>query len=301
MRDGKQNVIQGMLGGKGIRLSLDSNILLRANDFFPSNRTLRTLDASDLLAHFSIAPAENGYSPHTLDKIFSMGRMALYRAKKGYVQRMFVSEGVEQPLWELEINQEFSRFDYFLHVDTIKKNGAVDPWRLATAPFLLQHSIMNHCGLVIHAAGGSVQGKGMVFSAPSGTGKSTLSRLLLADSHNRLFSEERLIIRSVDKSWYIWGTPWHGESDLARNESVVLSTLVFLRQSQKTKLIELSPETGLRRLLQTVSIPWYSEEWANKGLALCELLLRKIPVFELAFRPDQSAAQAVEQLARSLA
>jgi hypothetical protein len=168
---------------------------------------------------------------------------------------------------------------------------------LASSLFLLQHSLINHHGLIIHAAGGSVFGKGMVFSAPSGTGKSTLSNLLLQSPENLLFSEERLIVRSVENRWKVWGTPWHGEGHIARNEFAPLSALVFLRQSAKTEITRLSPADGLHRLLQTVSIPWYSKQWTEKGLALCERLIGDIPMFELTFRPDRSAVQAVERLA----
>ena len=249
--------------------------------------------------YVSIISCSRGYS--VLDKIFSLQRTDLNTTAEGYLQQFYLADDKKDLLWTVAINHAFSRFEYSLYPHNGKKKLAVtDPYGPILSLFLLQHSFIHHQGLIIHAAGGSIKGKGIAFTAPSGTGKSTLSQLLVQSPHNRLFSEERLIVRLVDKQWHVWGTPWHGEGNIARNESVPLSALVFLKQSQITKITPLSSSDGLHRLIQTASIPWYSVEWTDKGLVLCESLIKEIPMFELAFRPDQSAIEVVEHLAAVL-
>ncbi len=297
------------LGGINIRCSSeycpaqkDSDVTW-AKDFisFACREKKTEQQPEDLQVHIA-SFCERKPAVNQLEKILSQQRASFYKTEKGYLQVLHLTPSEEDFLWTLEIDPQFERFDYALFLDNIvKTQKPFLPSKLALSLFLLQHSFINQQGLIIHAAGGSVHGKGLIFPAPSGGGKSTLSQLLLANSQNRLFSEERLIVRSVNDIWQVWGTPWHGEGRIARNDSVPLSALIFLRQAQKTKITELSPTTGLHSLLQTVSIPWYSGEWVDKGLALCELLLQEIPAFELAFRPDQGAVQAVENLALSLA
>ncbi len=243
------------------------------------------------------------FSSAVREKIFSQDLVSLYKIESGYLQLFYLGEDKQKLLWELEINHRFSSFNYSIRLDNILNEDTpplLDPWKIASSLFLLQHSFIHQQGLIIHAAGGVIRGKGIAFSAPSGVGKSTLSRLLLHSPHNRLFSEERLIVRLVDGAWKVWGSPWHGESRIAENESASLSAFFFLRQARETEIIRLDPSVALRRLLQTASIPWYSEDWTNKGLAVCERLIQDIPIFELAFRPDQSAVQAIETLASEL-
>jgi hypothetical protein len=230
-------------------------------------------------------------------KIYSQRRINLYAAAEGCFQLLCLNDDERELLWSLSINPEFSRFEYSLSPNALE---TIDFYHLAFNRFLLQHTFINHNGLIIHAAGGAIQGKGMVFPAVSGTGKSTLSHLLLPFSENQLFSEERIIMRRLDDGWHLWGTPWKGTGSIARNESAPLSAVVFLRQAKETKISKLPSSAALRRLLEVVSIPWYSKEWTDKGLALCESLLREIPAFELAFRPDQTAVQTVAELASSL-
>ncbi|CAK8717287.1 hypothetical protein GCAAIG_06715 [Candidatus Electronema halotolerans] len=231
------------------------------------------------------------------NKIYSQHQINLYAAANGGLELQYLKDGKADILWHLAVDSEFSIFEFFLSPHDEKKN---DCYRLAFNRFFLQHTFINHHGLIIHAAGGSIHGKGMVFPAVSGTGKSTLSHLLLPFPENQLYSEERIIMRRMNDGWQLWGTPWKGTGVIARNESAPLSALVFLSQASQTKISELAPSAALRRLLETVSIPWYSQEWTDKGLAVCESLLLDIPAFELAFRPDQTAVQAVADLAALL-
>lgn len=236
-------------------------------------------------------------SPQPINKIFSQKLSDLYTTSTGYVQFFYLTAAKKELAWVLEIDRTFSQFDYFICADKVK---VLDFFDLSVRLFLLQHSLIERQGLIVHAAGGSIQGKGIIFAAPSGTGKSTLSSLLQHGTQTRLFSEERLIIRSIKDQWHVWGTPWHGEGNIAQNESAPLSALIFLKQSQQTKITQLSRSDGLYRLIQTASIPWYSKKWTDKGLARCEALVQEIPMFELAFRPDQTAVQAVERFAADL-
>jgi hypothetical protein len=240
---------------------------------------------------------ENYLSFTAEKKIFSERVCSLYRDTKGFFQLLNYSKNKQHLQWKICIDPEFSIFEYQISPEAAKNT---DFHNLIFNRFLLQHTFINHNGLIIHAAGGSIHGKGMIFPAVSGTGKSTLSHLLLPFSENQLYSEERIIMRKMNDGWHLWGTPWKGTGVIARNESAPLSALVFLSQAPQTTISELPPSSALRRLLETVSIPWYSQEWTDKGLAICESLLRDIPAFELAFRPDQTAVQAVADLAASL-
>lgn len=217
----------------------------------------------------------------------------------GFMLVRFRNKQPQTPFLAVNTDNEFSRFHYCFYSDS-DEPLIVNPYNSAADAFLLQYSFINHHGLIIHAGGGSVHGKGIVFAGTSGAGKSTLSELLDSSPNNRLYSDERLVVRSVDEQWNVWGTPWQGTGSIARNETSPLSALVFLRQAEETKITDLSPSAGLHRLLQVVSIPWYSAEWTNKGLAVCESLIQDIPMFELAFRPDQSAVQLVEHFAAEL-
>lgn len=259
-------------------------------------RKIKSLPNVDIQFSFSLLkgkPPKKGGNR----EIYYQDQTKLFVDREGFLQLLYRYKNKRDFLWQLNIDPDFSDFKYLLSPYAAQ---TIDLYYLVFNRFLLQHTFINHHGLIIHAAGGSIHGKGMVFPAVSGTGKSTLSHLLLPFPENQLYSEERIIMRKMDDGWHLWGTPWKGTGSIARNESAPLSALVFLSQAPQTKISALAPAAALRRLLETVSIPWYSQEWIDKGLVVCESLLRDIPAFELAFRPDHTAVQAVEQLAASL-
>ncbi|MCI5224041.1 MAG: hypothetical protein D3924_15565 [Candidatus Electrothrix sp. AR4] len=254
---------------------------------------------SDL--QISMEYASDACLPVPQDIIFSAQYFKIQKVVHGFQVFRYGTDQPEMPYLMIQADSKFSKFQYYFypyHLSSDKTLATLACMSAADA-LLLQHCFINHQGLIIHAGGGSIQGRGIVFTGPSGAGKSTLS-LLLQSSENRFFSDERLVIRSLDDAWNLWGTPWQGTGNIACNESVPLSAVVFLRQAKETKITHLTPSVGLRRLLQVVSIPWYSEEWTNKGLTICESLIQEVPMVELAFRPDQTAVQAVEEFAAGL-
>jgi len=291
------------LGGISVSVATELQEILERTDAreekFFSGSEASSVAYGDV--HVCLSPFRQGAAREPIKKILSQELSEYYTTTRGYLQFFYLTAAKKDLAWRLAIDPEFSRFDYFVFLHNLGKvQEVINPCKLATRLFLLQHSFINHHGLILHAAGGRIQGKGIAFAAPSGTGKSTLTRLLMQFPAHRFFSEDRLIVRSVNDQWQVWGTPWYGEGDIARNESTSLAALIFLRQSKKTAFSQLPPAEGLRRLLQVVSVPWYSKEWTKKGLALCEVLVQQIPMFELAFRPDQTAVQAVERFAAEL-
>ncbi len=265
--------------------------------FFRSVVNEKKMGVETIYVQFSLLRKSDIWPIEINEEKFLDKRIILCKTETQSLTLRFLAENGKDTLWCLVVDHDFFCFEYSLSPEAIE---TIDLFQLAFNRFLLQHTFINHHGLIIHAAGGSINGKGMVFPAVSGTGKSTLSHLLLPYPENQLFSEERIIMRRLDDGWHLWGTPWKGTGSIARNESAPLSALVFLSQAPETKITPLSTSAALRRLLETVSIPWYSHEWTDKGLAVCESLLRDIPAFELAFRPDETAVQAVADFAASL-
>lgn len=296
----RDNAFECILGGITLRNTSkivgDQKMNAADSFFYPKEKKECLISNQKILVDYSLLP--EGKYPERKGKVCSPQCPNFYERASGDFE-LFDKPGItDNPLWSVVVDPEFSRFSYRFCPEVFRK---INFPRFAVNIFLLQHSFLNHNGLIIHATGGSVQGKGIVFAAPSGTGKSTLTRLLLLDLHNRIFSEDRLIARSVgERCWNLWGTPWVGENEVTCNECIPLAALVFLTQAPKTSVTTLTPSVGLHRLLQVASIPWYSEKWIKKGLAVCERLVQGIPVFELAFRPDQSAVQAVKRLADEL-
>lgn len=148
-------------------------------------------------------------------------------------------------------------------------------------------------GLYLHASAVELDGKAYLFSANSGTGKSTHTRLwqqAFGDAA-QVFNDDKPALRCIDGIWYAYGTPWCGKDGININKKVPLAGICFLKQAPENKMRELSKVEVLQKILpQTM----YRNKTAKQmDLLLCSLenLLGKIPVFELECKPDLDAAQ----------
>ena len=83
--------------------------------------------------------------------------------------------------------------------------------------------------LEMHASVIAHEGRGYLFLAKSGTGKSTQSRMWLRCIEGaKLLNDDNPAIRIADGRPLVFGTPWSGKTPCWRNLSVPVKALVRL-------------------------------------------------------------------------
>ena len=163
-----------------------------------------------------------------------------------------------------------------------------------------QVMFMNHFalrgGVICHAAAAVVGGRALVFAGVSGAGKSTLSRQFVqAGRGDTLLSDDRVVLRRTSagegkpETITAWGTPWHGDADIAQNTSAPLAAVLFLVQSDVDEVVPIAPGKAMRRLMPVVSCPWYDPERLPPVLDTCARVVETVPCYELRFTRDGDA------------
>jgi hypothetical protein len=152
---------------------------------------------------------------------------------------------------------------------------------------LTMFALASRRGLVVHAAGFGLEGRGYLLAGVSGAGKTTISRLLLAACWSPL-SDDRVAVREREGRFLVHGTPWPGEALLAVNGAFPLEGILFLRHGPDHALLPLEPGDALRRLYRVASLPWFDPSALGPSLSVGEDLVRRIQAWELTFRPDAS-------------
>jgi hypothetical protein len=140
-------------------------------------------------------------------------------------------------------------------------------------------------GLLLHASALIASGKrGFVFAGRSGSGKTTIARML---ARNRILNDEICAV-NIDKTGAVRvsGTPFWGEmrTGPACQEAYRLSTLYFLKKAPVTAREIVERREVVRRLLACIC--HFSKGAGHTGVVL-DLALRfaqRVNVFELCFR-----------------
>lgn len=99
-------------------------------------------------------------------------------------------------------------------------------------------SIIKHGGMLVHSSGIITDGKAYLFSADSGVGKSTHTRLWLREFGDRvhIFNDDKPVIRIYGKDVTAYGTPFDGGSGIALNESAPLKAIVFIERGERNSV-----------------------------------------------------------------
>ncbi len=158
--------------------------------------------------------------------------------------------------------------------------------------FMLNLLSQGH-GAILHSLGLVHAGRGLIFAGPGGAGKTTTGRLWGALPDVIGLSDDRVIVRRRADGFYAFGTPWPGEGHLSSAASAPLKGLFLLRQAPYNRLTPLSPLQAISRLMRAALMPLWDAAAMQFTLALFEDLARTVPVYELAFTPDQGAVDCV--------
>lgn len=167
-------------------------------------------------------------------------------------------------------------------------NGGVpsSPLHYPLDQVLLMYFLSMRRGVIVHSAGFVLDERGCIFAGRSGAGKSTISRKLLNRTGCSGLSDDRIIVRKMEDSFKIFGTPWPGDADIAANRSASLSQIFFLAKSEENRIERITEAEAFRRFMPVLSVPWYDEEAVGRIFSFVEELISKIPSYLLYFTPD---------------
>ena len=157
-----------------------------------------------------------------------------------------------------------------------------------------EHLITQAEGFLLHSSYVQWQGKGILFTAPSGTGKSTQAALWERHRGAEVLNGDRAAVRAVEHDVFAYGVPFSGSSQICKNRMLPLAAIVYLKQSAATSIRRLRGAEAFRRVWEGCSINTWDKEDVAKASDTLQRVLLSVPVFELACTPDESAVEALE-------
>lgn len=153
----------------------------------------------------------------------------------------------------------------------------------------LEMFLLHFGGLILHSSVVSWNGKGILFSAPSGTGKSTQAALWEEYLGSSTLNGDRAGIRCADGIWTAYGLPFAGTSGIYKNEDVPVTAIVLLKQGPDNIISRVSPMEAFRRLLPECSARRWDRGFMDQLIGILSALIQAVPIYQLECRPDKEA------------
>lgn len=146
-------------------------------------------------------------------------------------------------------------------------------------------------GIMLHSSAVVVDGKAYLFSANSGTGKSTHTRLWLEIFGDRAYilNDDKPALRLENGEWYAYGTPWSGKYDISVNARVPLAGIAILERGDENEIAQCDPIEVLDTLVNQI-LHSNKPDRIAKILENLDMLLSAVPVYRLKCNMNPEAA-----------
>ena len=172
------------------------------------------------------------------------------------------------------------------------------PCTLLRADKLLQYIplrdlMLEHGMLLLHASRVEVNERAVVFTAPSGGGKTTQARLWEKHMQARIVSNDRSVIRRTASGILTSGYPADGSRPVCDPEQIPVRAIVILAQGDENRVTRPDPAQALKHLMgQTAADSWNGAQQAELMFLWADILER-CPVYLLSCRPDEDAVRCL--------
>lgn len=151
--------------------------------------------------------------------------------------------------------------------------------------------LLYYDGLMLHSSAVVVDDVAYLFTADSGTGKSTHTSLWLKQFGARAYilNDDKPALRCEEGVWYAYGTPWSGKNDISEDRRVPLGGIALLKRGETNVIKPAKGIDAIHKMFKQVNHP-KGKEYREKLLELLDRLLTDVPVWDLQCNMEPEAA-----------
>ena len=160
---------------------------------------------------------------------------------------------------------------------------------------LLTNLLLTKSVLHLHSSFVLYKGRALVFTGPSGIGKTTQAELWRDFQGAEIINGDACLLRELEDGWHAFGTPVHGSSPYCENKDAPLAALVALEQGPENRLVRLDSFAALTTCLPEFYRPQMDPATQDIFWGAVDSLFRKTPVYRLVCRPDRDATELVKR------
>lgn len=188
----------------------------------------------------------------------------------------------------MQTNADFSECSVSLYGKTwVQRNYGLNN------ALMMAYAFASACSatMLMHASVIRQGGKGYLMTAPSGTGKSTHTRLWYDNIPGcDLMNDDNPVVRIVDGQAVVYGSPWSGKTRCYRNIQAPVGGIVRIQQRPENTIRRLSPVEAFCNLLPAMSNMKWDKRVYNGICDGISQLIQLVGVHELGCLPNAEAA-----------
>lgn len=146
--------------------------------------------------------------------------------------------------------------------------------------------------LLFHGSVVSIDGVAYLFTATSGTGKSTHTRLWREVFGERavMVNDDKPFLKITEKGILACGSPWNGKHGIGNNIAVPLKAICILERGEQNQIEQISAVNAVFMLLQQSNRPM-DKTYMPQYMKMIEQLTNHVLFYRMACTMDPEAAK----------
>jgi hypothetical protein len=202
------------------------------------------------------------------------------QATHPYIYLHFNQQGIQKLAATLELTNK--QIDVRIQVQNKTEHLLLDPFFHPFGAILLQYLVQYHQGLLLHASGVADRTNGFVFTAVSGTGKSTMAKLW-NQCGSQVINDDRLALLPLGNEVIMTNTPMPYYQDI--HKECPVTAIFILKQAPQNSITPIPKALGVAKLMSNCIQSLYDTNQVKAHLEALKHIAKKCPIFEVGFKP----------------
>ncbi len=220
-----------------------------------------------------------------------IGVLPKYSATAKYCSDFFY-KGDKKPDFEIILTQEDIDYERYLSGENYPESY----FETLALSRRIAENLLAYDGMLLHCSAVEVDEKAYLFTAPSGTGKSTHASFYKEIFKNRatIINDDKPIVRKIDGKFFVFGSPWQGKHKIGENKKAKIKGICHLTRG-KTNQITKADKNYMISVLLSQTLRPKEEEKMDKLLTLLEEMLDSTDLYLLKCNKEKESAKVSYQ------
>lgn len=162
--------------------------------------------------------------------------------------------------------------------------------------FCIENILMKFDAMILHSCHIEKDGQALLFTAPSGTGKSTQGELWRVHRDAEVINGDRTIIRKMNGIWYAYGAPFCGTSNIHLNRQAPIKAIIVLRQASEDHVERIYGHQAFLALYSETTVNSWNDEFVQKAMNWITELLEEIKIYLFLCTKNPEAVETLENV-----
>lgn len=136
----------------------------------------------------------------------------------------------------------------------------------------------------------------ILFTAPSGTGKSTQASLWEKYRNAYSVNGDRTLLTYEEGLLYANGWPICGSSNICHNQKHKINAIIVLSQAKENKVERMKYTNAYKKIISEITINYHNNDYVNKAMDFIDIIINTVPIYHLACDISIEAIKCLEEV-----